>query len=100
MSGFERSFGFERSPIFSLPAAEGDDVGADNPVRFIDAFAADALDLAAAGFVRAAAKATGRRGYAPADLLKRSISGHLNRVRSESAPGIGAWKWRATAIAR
>jgi hypothetical protein len=71
-----------------------DDVGADNPVRFIDAFAADALDLAAAGFVRAAAKATGRRGYAPADLLKLSISGHLNRVsglsrRLESAPGNG-----------
>jgi transposase len=73
--------GFERAPIFWLPEAVDDDVGADNPVRFIDAFAG-ARDLAAAGFVRAAATATGRPGYAPADLLKLSISGSLNRVRS------------------
>src|ERR1019366_6657379 len=42
----------------------------------------DELDLAAAGFVRVAAKATGRPGYAPADLLKLYIYGYLNRVRS------------------
>src|SRR5208282_1349393 len=40
------------------------------------------LDLSAAGFVRVAAKATGRPGYAPADLLKLYIYGYLNRVRS------------------
>jgi transposase len=50
-------------------------------VRFIDAFV-DELDLAAAGFVRVEAKATGRPGYAPADLLKLYIYGYLNRVRS------------------
>ena len=63
--------------------ARGDDdyVGADNPVRFIDAFV-DELDLAAAGFVRVAPKATGRPGYAPGDLLKLYIYGYLNRVRS------------------
>ena len=58
-----------------------DYVGADNPVRFIDAFV-DELDLSAAGFVRVAAKATGRPGYGPADLLKLYIYGYLNRVRS------------------
>ncbi len=58
-----------------------DYIGADNPVRFIDAFV-DELDLLAAGFVRVAAKATGRPGYAPGDLLKLYIYGYLNRVRS------------------
>jgi transposase len=73
--------GFERSQILLLPEAVDDYVGADNPVRFIDAFV-DELDFAAAGFVRAEAKATGRPGYAPADLLKLYIYGYLNRVRS------------------
>ena len=54
---------------------------ADNPVRFIDAFV-DGLDLAGAGFARVEAKATGRPGYAPGDLLKLYIYGYLNRVRS------------------
>ena len=56
-------------------------VDADNPVRFIDAFV-DGLDLATAGFARVAAKATGRPGYAPVDLLKLYVYGYLNRVRS------------------
>ena len=73
--------GFERSQILLLPEAVDDYVGADNPVRFIDAFV-DELDLSAAGFVRVAAKATGRPGYTPADLLKLYIDGYLNRVRS------------------
>jgi hypothetical protein len=47
-------------------------VGADNPVRFIDAFV-DGLDLAGAGFRRVEPKATGRPGYAPADLLKLHV---------------------------
>src|ERR1700732_4374380 len=58
-----------------------DYVGGDNPVRLIDAFV-DQLDLAAAGFIRVAPKATGRPGYAPGDLLKLYIYGYLNRVRS------------------
>ena len=53
----------------------------DNVVRFIDAFV-DGLDLRTAGFGRVQAKATGRPGYHPADLLKRYIYGYLNRVRS------------------
>jgi transposase/IS5 family transposase len=74
-------FGFERSQLLLLPEAVDDYVGPDNPVRFIDAFV-DGLDLAKAGFIRVAAKATGRPGYAPGDLLKLYIYGYLNRVRS------------------
>jgi transposase len=73
--------GFDRLQLLLLPEAVDDYVGADNPVRFIDAFV-DQLDLAAAGFGRVAPKATGRPGYAPSDLLKLYIYGYLNRVRS------------------
>jgi transposase/IS5 family transposase len=74
-------FGLERSQLLLLPETVDDYVGADNPVRFIDAFV-DQLDLAAAGFIRVVPKATGRPGYAPGDLLKLYIYGYLNRVRS------------------
>ncbi|WP_246763538.1 transposase [Rhizobium sp. 007] len=47
----------------------------------IEAFV-DGLDLQAAGFVRVAAKETGRPGYDPADLLKLYVYGYINRVRS------------------
>src|ERR1700730_1235123 len=73
--------GFDRSQLLLLPEAIDDYVSVDNPVRFINAFV-DGLDLKAAGFERIEAKATGRPGYAPADLLKLYIYGYLNRVRS------------------
>src|SRR5271163_643174 len=73
--------GFARDQLLLLPEAVDDYVEADNSVRFIDAFV-DGLDLAAAGFARVEAKATGRPGYAPGDLLKLYIYGYLNRVRS------------------
>src|ERR1700693_3169977 len=73
--------GFERDQLLLLPEAVDDYVGSDNAVRFIDA-CVDGLDLAAAGFGRVEAKATGRPGYAPGDLLKLYIYGYLNRVRS------------------
>ena len=73
--------GFGRDQLLLLPEAVDDYVEADNPVRFIDAFV-EGLDLAAAGFARVEAKATGRPGYAPGDLLKLYIYGYLNRVRS------------------
>src|ERR1700691_2738437 len=73
--------GFGRDQLLLLPEAVDDYVEADNSVRFIDAFV-DGLDLAAAGFARVKAKATGRPGYAPGDLLKLYIYGYLNRVRS------------------
>ena len=73
--------GFGRDQLLLLPEAVDDYVEADNPVRFIDVFV-DGLDLTAAGFGRVEAKATGRPGYAPGDLLKLYIYGYLNRVRS------------------
>jgi transposase len=73
--------GFDRSQLLLLPEAVDDYVGADNPVRLIDAFVAG-LDLAALGFMRATPAATGRPGYTPGDLLKLYIYGYLNRVRS------------------
>ena len=73
--------GSDRSQLLLLPEAIDNYVSADNPVRFIDAFV-DTLDLKAAGFARVEAKATGRPGYAPGDLLKLYIYGYLNRIQS------------------
>src|ERR1700688_3248023 len=73
--------GHDRSQRLLLPESLDEYVGPDNPVRFIDAFV-DGLGLAAAGFVRVMAKATGRPGYLPGDLLKLYIYGYLNRGRS------------------
>ena len=58
-----------------------DYVGAENPVRFIEAFV-EGLDLPAAGFARVEAEGTGRPGYRPADLLKLYMYGYLSRIRS------------------
>jgi transposase len=66
----------------TLFAEVADDlVPADHPVRVIDGFV-DRLDLAALGFSKVEAEATGRPPYAPADLLKLYVYGYLNRVRS------------------
>jgi transposase len=73
--------GHDRSQTLLLPESLDEYVGAENPVRFIDAFV-DGLDLTAAGFIRATSKVTGRPGYDPRDLLKLYIYGYLNRVRS------------------
>jgi hypothetical protein len=86
--------GFERSQLLLLPEAVDDYVCPDNPVRFIDALV-DGLDLAVAGIRRVEPKATGRPGYAPADLLKLYIYGYLNRC----GRAVG-WRWRATATSR
>jgi len=51
--------GHDRCQLLLLPEAVDDYVGADNPVRFIDAFV-DGLDLAALGFIGTVPKATGR----------------------------------------
>ncbi|MCP4074156.1 MAG: transposase [Hyphomicrobiales bacterium] len=72
--------GIDRTQMLLLPERVEDYVGADNQVRFIDAFV-DELDLQKAGFAGVDAEATGRPGYYPADLLKLNIYGYLNRVR-------------------
>src|SRR5215213_11016494 len=74
-SGMAHIPGHDRSQLLLLPEAVDDYVPADNPVRFIEAFV-DGLDLAALGFMGTVPKATGRPGYAPADLLKLYIYGY------------------------
>src|ERR1700679_1195051 len=86
--------GFARDQLLLLPEAIDDYVDAENLVRFIDAFV-DGLDLAGAGLARVEAKATGRPGYAPGDLLKLYIYGYLNRVRSSRR-----LEWKPSAISR
>ncbi len=58
-----------------------DQVGADNPVRLIDAFI-DKLDLQKLGFTNTSHKSEGRPPYAPAVLLKLYLYGYLNKIRS------------------
>ena len=64
--------GHDRSQLLLLPEVVDDYVTADNSVRFIEAFV-DGLDLTALGFIGTVPKATGRPGYAPADLLELYI---------------------------
>jgi transposase/macrodomain Ter protein organizer (MatP/YcbG family) len=73
--------GTDRSQAVLLPEVLDDYVGADNSVRFLDAFVAQ-LDLGALGFQRAVPAETGRPGYDPGDLLRLYIYGYLHRIRS------------------
>jgi transposase len=73
--------GVDRDQQVLFPEVLDDYVGAENPVRFIDAFVAS-LDLTALGVHRATAPATGRPPYDPADLLRLYIYGYLYRLRS------------------
>jgi transposase len=56
-------------------------IAADSEVRVIDAYF-DTLDLAAVGFSKVAAEATGRPPYHPGDLATLYLYGYLNRIRS------------------
>src|SRR5260370_30823564 len=56
--------GTDRTQAVLLPQVLDDYVGADNPVRFLDAFVAQ-LDLGGLGVQRAAPAETGRPGYDP-----------------------------------
>jgi transposase len=73
--------GTDRTQAVLLPEVLDDYVGADNPVRFLDAFVAQ-LDLGALGFQRAVPADTGRPGYDPGDLLRLYLYGYLHRIRS------------------
>jgi transposase len=73
--------GTDRSQAVLLPEVLDDYVGAENPVRFLDAFVAQ-LDLGALGFQRAVPAETGRPGYDPGDLLRLYLYGYLHRIRS------------------
>jgi transposase len=73
--------GATRNQVILFPESVEDYITEDNPVRFVDAFAAS-LDLAELGFARVNPADTGRPAYDPADLLRLYIYGYLNRVRS------------------
>jgi transposase len=75
--------GSDRQQTHFLPPALEDYVGADNPVRFLDAFVGK-LDLRAAGFQfpKENPQGRGRPAYAPSDLLKLYLYGYLNQLRS------------------
>ena len=79
MAGFVE--GVARDQTCLLPVALDDFVGADNPVRAVDAFVGG-LDLKKIGFTSAAPLDVGRPGYDPAMMLKLYIYGYLNRIPS------------------
>jgi transposase len=75
--------GSDRHQTHLLPPTLEDYVGANNPVRFLEAFVAK-LDLRAAGFQfpKADPLGRGRPAYTPADLLKLYLYGYLHQVRA------------------
>jgi transposase len=75
--------GSDRQQTHLLPPTVEEYVGANNPVRFLDAFVAK-LDLRSAGFhfPKEDPLGRGRPAYAPADLLKLYLYGYLHQVRS------------------
>ncbi|MGE5504421.1 MAG: IS1182 family transposase [Actinomycetota bacterium] len=79
MAGYIEGRSRDQATLF--PERLDDLIGADAPVRVVDAFVG-MLKLAELGFAKAAPKATGRPGYDPADLLKLYVYGYLNQIRS------------------
>ena len=73
--------GMNREQVALFPAAIDDYVGAQNPVRFIEAFV-NQLELARLGFSKAEAAERGRPAYNPRDLLKLYLYGYLNEIRT------------------
>jgi transposase len=74
--------GVSREQSSFLPPRVEDYVGADNPVRAIEAYVR-ALDLGKFGFRHAdASGGAGQPPYDPADLLKLYLYGYLNQIRS------------------
>jgi len=73
--------GLDRSQTLLFPERLEDYVGADNPVRFLDAFV-NQLDLRALQFTHAQPKDTGCPPYHPGSLLKLYLYGYLHRIRS------------------
>ncbi len=73
--------GLDRSQTLLFPERLEDYIGAENPVRFLDAFVAS-LNLHGLGFAKAQCATTGRPPYDPAALLKLYLYGYLHRVRS------------------
>ena len=72
--------GRDRDQATLFPQRLDEAIGADNPVRVVDAFI-DALDLEELGFV-VTPEATGRPGYHPATMVKIYVYGYLNQLQS------------------
>ena len=70
-----------RNQISLLPMSLDEMINEDNSVRVIDAFA-DNLNLNEMGFKYAITKATGRKPYSPADMLKLYLYGYFNGIRT------------------
>jgi transposase len=82
MTGRVFKSGQDRQQASFLPPRIEDYVGADNPVRAIEAYVST-LDLRQLGFRLADGNASaGQPAYDPADLLKLYLYGYLNQVRS------------------
>jgi transposase len=73
--------GQSREQTSLFPETLDEAVGADHPVRVIDAFVGS-LDLTQLGFSKVVPEATGRPPYDPGDLLKLYVYGYQNQVRS------------------
>ncbi len=73
--------GADRNQVMLLPESVEDYVGADNPVRIVEAFV-EQLDLREMGFEGADPLATGRPAYHPSIMLKIYVYGYLNRIQS------------------
>ena len=73
--------GLDRNQMVLFPEAIEDYVGADNPVRFLEAFVEN-LNLIELGFQSVLLQQTGRPPYHPADLLKLYLYGYLHKIRS------------------
>lgn len=71
----------DRNQISLIPMSLDEMISEDNPVRIFDAFA-DSLNLEELGFKYANTKATGRKPYNPADMLKLYIYGYFNGIRT------------------
>ena len=72
--------GRDRDQATLFPQRLDEAIGADNPVRVVDAFI-DALDLEELGF-DVTPEATGGPGYHPATMVKIYLYGYLNQVQS------------------
>jgi transposase len=73
--------GVDRDQQVMFPESLDEYVGAENPVRAIDAFVAT-LNLNTLGVQRAIPSEMGRPAYDPGDLLRLYIYGYLHRIRS------------------
>jgi transposase len=73
--------GVDRNQVLLLAERVEDYVGAENPVRAVDAFI-EGLDLAGLGMAVRAVGALGASEYDPRAMLKLFVYGYLNRLRS------------------